>query len=123
MSRVLIVEDSSAEIQALQCELTAAGFAVEIVRRPDDAWAALQRQSPDLLLVGLSLEGDAAFPFIRRVKGDTRFAGLTVAGQARQPDPPSVLRALEAGADGFLGLARPEPERLAAVRRIIAHGP
>ena len=122
MPRALILEDVCDEIRSLIRELAEAGFVVETVEGSTDAQTALQRQPPDLILVGLHFPADDALNFIRQVKRDARFAGRPVAVYTNQPDPMQVLRGLEAGADGFLGLMRPPSEMLAAIRQIMARG-
>src|SRR5207249_1601185 len=121
MQRVLIVEDDVSRIEAFAVCLTGAGYAVETVS-PAAAWAALERCTPDLLTFSLFL-GDAGLELCQRVKAEPRFAKVVVSAHAPQVDPASVLHALEAGADGFIGLLRQGDEAVAGVRRVLNLGP
>ncbi|MFL5338812.1 MAG: response regulator, partial [Gemmataceae bacterium] len=122
MQRVLIVEDVVAETEAFAECLAATGYAVETVP-PPAAWAALQRQTPSLVTFDLHLASDAGLDLCRRVKADPRLAAVVVSAHSRQVDPACVLRALEAGADGFIGLLRRGEEILSGVRRLLDRGP
>src|SRR5262245_60254526 len=103
--------------------LTDAGFVTQSANGITEALEEFERQAPDLALFDLQLDGEKGFDLCRRVKWDARWKRVTVAAMAEQVDPLGLLRALEAGADGFLSLARPPAELLGAVRRIAARGP
>jgi PAS domain S-box-containing protein len=123
MTRVLIVEDEPAGAELLRPLLEGAGFAVEVASGAAPGLAAVERQPPVLALFDLYLPCESGFEFCRRVKWDERWGNVAVGAYAKQVDATGVLRALEAGADGFLSLARPPEQLLGAVRQIIARGP
>src|SRR5260370_36139913 len=101
MQRILIVENDGSQIEAFAGCLAGAGYAVETVS-PQAAWAALDRDTPDLLTFGLFL-GAAGLHLCRRVKDEPRFAKVVVSAHAPNVDPAEVVHALEAWGYGFHG--------------------
>ncbi len=123
MAEVLIVAGDKSESMSLAQVLQQAGFGVRTFGAAAEALRGLEHAPADLILYDLYLPGDDHFELCRSIKSNGRFARVTVAGHSRQVDPSRILRCLEAGADGFLSLARPAAELVAAVGRIVARGP
>src|SRR5262245_3160413 len=123
MADVLIVEGLNSESAALAAILGQAAFAVRTCCGAAEALAGLEQAPVDLVLCDLYLKGDEHFELCRGIKSQARFARITVAGHSRHLDPTRILCCLEAGADGFVSLARPDAELVESVRRILARGP
>lgn len=112
--RILVVEDSRTQAEALRALLAEHGYRVEVVLDGD---AALRRASEiefDLVLSDILMPGVCGYDLCRRLKDAPELYGsphvvlLTGLG-----DPVDIVRGLECGADNYL--TKPyRPERLVA---------
>lgn len=114
-TRVLIVEDSPTQAQALRLILESEGFEVQAATHADAALQQLQTQAFDILISDIVMPGRTGYDLCREVKADPRTRTLPVILLTTLSDPMDIIQGLEAGADNFL--TKPyEPEIL--VKRI-----
>lgn len=117
--RILVLDDIAFNRELKRDLLEPHGYEVELTASAEEAWLAVSRQAPDLILsdVGVGLDGTGGFEFIRRVKADARLrrvpfiflsathwddesrrTGLALGALrylARPLDPALVLRAID----------------------------
>src|SRR5260370_16073176 len=120
MSRILVVEDSPTQARELALILEDAGFEVETAPDGEKGFDRLAVGQFDLVLSDLLLPGGSGFDPCRRIKMDPHYRHLPVVVHTSQADPVSVLRGLEAGADGFMTKTREREEIVGRIRRALA---
>jgi two-component system NtrC family sensor kinase len=104
-AKVLAVDDSETYLSHLRCLLQGEGYAVDAVTDPKEALRRLEESSYDLALVDLvmpELDGIEVCRRIVAMRGhlDNPIAVLMLTGREAKED---LTRALEAGADDFVG--------------------
>jgi two-component system phosphate regulon response regulator PhoB len=117
--RVGLVEDQSDVASLLHYNLSAAGFQVEIMTRGDDAEARLQSQPPDLLILDWMLPGLSGIELLRRLRRWPRTQTLPIIMLTARTEETELVRALEAGADDFIGKPFSLKELLARVEALL----
>lgn len=70
MSKVLLVEDSVAEVEKMTSYLQKRGFAVFGVKSAEEAQLRVKQQKPDLILLDIILPGQSGFELCRKLKND-----------------------------------------------------
>jgi signal transduction histidine kinase/HPt (histidine-containing phosphotransfer) domain-containing protein len=120
--RILIVEDSRTQAEALAIVLEDAGYEVKVATDAERALAVLEKERFDALLTDVNLPGDSGFDLCRRVKADPRHPEMVVVIQTSQTDAANVLRGLEAGADNFMTKDRAAEEVVRRLGRAMERG-
>jgi signal transduction histidine kinase len=112
--RVLVVEDSATQAEALRFILEGAGFGVDVAGSAEAALERLEQAGGgafDFVVSDIVMPGLSGYELCQRIKHDPRWSRLPVLLLTSLTDPLDVIRALESGADSFLGKAC-EPEQL-----------
>lgn len=102
IGRILIVEDESNILEALNFILSRAGWDVRGHGKGDDALDEIARLSPDMLVLDVMLPGRSGFDILADLRAKPETAGLpvlmlTAKGQAKDRE-----QAMSLGANGFL---------------------
>lgn len=102
MTRILVVDDHELFREGVVASLSSEEWVTEVLQAGSVAQAAglLRDAAPDLILLDISLpeeSGLEAIPRFRRAAPDARIVMLTI-----WEDPAVVLKALKAGAAGYL---------------------
>lgn len=102
IGRILIVEDESNILEALNFILSRAGWDVSGHGKGDDALDEIARLSPDMLVLDVMLPGRSGFDILADLRAKPETAGLpvlmlTAKGQAKDRE-----QAMSLGANGFL---------------------
>jgi CheY-like chemotaxis protein len=116
--RVLVVDDEQLNLFIIEEFLAEEGLTLDLHTDPLAAWEALQKQDPPYSLVVLDrmMPGLDGLDFLKRMKRETRFAGIPVIMQTAASSPDQVRQGLEAGA--YYYLTKPyEPEALITIVR------
>jgi signal transduction histidine kinase len=112
-TRVLVVEDSATQAEEVRLILESGGFAVNTASNAEEGLDRLERATFDFVISDIVMPGLSGYELCRRIKSDARWTGLPVLLLTSLTDPIDVMRALESGADSFLG--KPcDPEHLIA---------
>ncbi len=85
-----------------------------------EAMAALRSERPDLVILDLNLPGIGGFEILRRLQSET--PPLRILVLSMHDDPLYALRALEAGAQGYVSKNAPPAQLLEAIARISQGG-
>ena len=97
---ILIVDDDSDLLRALERVLTRRGFAVRTASDADDALGILLRDHVDVLLLDLCMPGLGGLELLRRLRADQlRVPAVVMSGTGTIPD---VLEAVRLGACDFV---------------------
>ena len=111
--RVLVVDDEAALRRTLEMNLTARGYAVEVVGTGEHAIEAVARDLPDLLIVDLGLPAMSGVDVIISVRAWNSVPIIVLS--ARDGDREKVA-ALDAGADDYVTKPFSLDELMARIR-------
>jgi two-component system, OmpR family, response regulator ArlR len=116
-SSILVVEDDESIARFIELELTHQGFAVEKASDGASALEAVERHSPDLLILDLMLPGVEGLDVAKTLR-EHGFGKpiLMVTARAETRD---VVSGFEAGADDYLRKPFEMPELLSRVRALL----
>jgi two-component system sensor histidine kinase/response regulator len=113
--RILAVEDSRTQAEALRAMLTDAGHTVTVARSATEALQALGIAPVDLVISDVIMPGMTGFDLCRTLRADPAFASTPFILLTSLAEPLDVVNALECGADNYV--TKPyDPEQL--LRRI-----
>ena len=117
---VLLVEDQ-ADLRRLYAEqLSLSGFDVSEAGDGLTAVALAFEQGPDVVLMDLSLPGLDGWEATRRLKADSRTAGIPVVALTAHDGAGELERATHAGCDWFVPKPCPPAALIAEVRRVLS---
>jgi two-component system response regulator PhoP len=115
--RVLIVEDEAAIREALQRELVAAGFNVDVAVDGEEGLYAGLEYPVDIAVIDLGLPKLSGLDVIRRLRAqDKRFPILVLTARDRWQDK---VEGLDAGADDYVAKPFHFPEVLARLQALL----
>ncbi|HEV7870681.1 MAG TPA: response regulator transcription factor [Modestobacter sp.] len=121
MIRVLVVDDHEVVRTGLTALLSCTGdlVCVGTAADGDEALAEVERSSPDVVLLDLSMRGRDGISVVRALRDAGRDVGVLVLTSFQEPE--RVFEVLEAGADGYL-LKDSQAERILDGVRAVAAG-
>lgn len=117
--RILVAEDEDALSTLLEYNLAAEGFEVIAVADGEAALAAIEDETPDLLVLDWMLPGVSGLEICRRVRarrtgGDVPIVMVTARGEEEDR-----VRGLETGADDYLTKPFAMSELIARVKAVL----
>lgn len=98
--RAIVVDDSPTQALDLRQRLVRGGFQVAIAPSGAEAIKAVARQTPDVLLTDLAMEGMDGLELVRRVRRN--HPGLPIIVLTAEGTEESAVAALKAGAAGYV---------------------
>ncbi len=101
MTKILYVEDNDDNVYMLRGRLTRAGFAVMVAPDGERGVAMAASESPDLIVMDLSLPGLDGWEATRRLKGAPETSAIPVIALSAHAMAGDRARALAAGCDDF----------------------
>jgi DNA-binding NarL/FixJ family response regulator len=116
--RLMLVDDYRLLREALRTILEKVGD-IELVAEADDGAAALalaREFAPDVVVMGIGLEGMSSLETTRRLLAET--PGIKVLALSTPTDPRLVLQMLEAGARGYIAKSAGSEELLRGIRAV-----
>ncbi len=116
---ILIVEDQSDLRQMYAEHLTLSGFDVIEAGNGADAITHTTAQSPDVVLMDLSLPVMDGWEATRRLKNDTRTSHIPVVALTAHDGSGELERATRAGCDWFVPKPCPPDALIAEIRRVL----
>ena len=99
---ILIVEDNEANRVLVGAVLERAGYRVEMAGSAEEALQRLATGAPDLILMDVQMPGMDGLTLTRRLKDDTRTAGIPVIALTALAMTGDRERTLEAGCSGYI---------------------
>ena len=99
--RVLIAEDEENLVRALQDNLEAEGYGVDVAYNGEEAVEHLRNQMPDLILLDLLMPKKDGFYVLEEVKKSSEFKRIPVLVLSNLEGDAEIKRALEIGADDY----------------------
>jgi two-component system, OmpR family, alkaline phosphatase synthesis response regulator PhoP len=99
---VLVVEDEDDIRELVSYNLLKEGYQVAGVTSGEDALAAVESKTPDLILLDIMLPGLDGLRVCRKLKGDPRFESIPVIMLTAKGEEPDVVAGLNMGADDYV---------------------
>jgi two-component system cell cycle response regulator len=101
-ARVLVVDDTIANVKLLEAKLAVEYFDVVTAYNGEEAITSATANPPDIILLDIMMPGMDGFEVCRQLKGDARTAHVPIIMVTALSDAEDRVRGLEAGADDFL---------------------
>jgi class 3 adenylate cyclase len=117
-ARLLVVDDTPANIRLLEAVLSPRGYAVDAAASGAEALERLAADPPDLVLLDVVMPGMDGYEVCRRIRAEPATRLLPVVMVTATPGQERV-QALEAGADDFLPKPIDQAELLARVGSLV----
>jgi two-component system phosphate regulon response regulator PhoB len=117
--RVLIVEQDSEAVAALQLKLSQAGFKVSTLRCAEDARTAVDRDNPHLVMIDWDLPAVIAMDLVRHIRRDTLTKGPRLIALSSFASEQHVCSGFELGVDDYVIKPFSVPEVVARVRAVL----
>jgi two-component system phosphate regulon response regulator PhoB len=118
-ARILIVEDEEPLTMLLRYNLEAAGYAVEVVARGDEAELKLAESLPDLVLLDWMLPGLSGIELCRRWRARPATARLPIIMLTARGEEGERVRGLATGADDYIVKPFSLPELIARIGALL----
>jgi diguanylate cyclase (GGDEF)-like protein len=115
-SRVLVIDDDLVSARATEAVLRAAGFLTASCCDPADAYEAILRESPDLIILDVLLGDVDGFDVCRRVRSNPALQLVPIIFVTRRGDVEQRVRGLQVGGNDYLAKPFDPPELVARVR-------
>ncbi len=102
MPTILVVDDYSVTIRVLSTQLRKGGYDVVTASNGSEALSQLEQQKIDLAIVDIAMPDMDGITLLEQVRSNQRLAGLPIVMLTASVLDDDRLRALKAGASGFL---------------------
>jgi len=100
--RILIVDDTPANVEILQMRLAANGYEILTAGDGEEALEIIGDQRPDLILLDIMMPKVDGIEVCRRVKTDDALPFIPIILVTSKADPKDIVAGLEAGAEEYL---------------------
>jgi two-component system KDP operon response regulator KdpE len=111
--RILVVDDEAPIRRALDANLRARGYAVDLAATGEQALDLAARHHPDAVILDLGLPGMDGIDVVRGLRGWTAVPIIILSARGTEPDK---VEALDAGADDYVAKPFGMDELLARLR-------
>lgn len=119
MSRVLVVDDVSTELETISRILKEAGFEVVKANDGEEAIAAIQESTPDLVILDVIMPRMNGFEVIREIRDNEETKHLPVIFCTQKNTDIDQTWGMELGADAYLGKPFDPHQLVTTVRKLL----
>jgi putative two-component system response regulator len=99
---ILVVDDNDLNLSLMRDLLVSRGYCVFTAMTADEAWPAIRREHPDLVLLDVIMPGRSGYDLCREIKENPATRLIPVVMITGLSDRDDRIRGKEAGADEFL---------------------
>jgi CheY-like chemotaxis protein len=99
---ILVIDDDTFQHRLLAHQLADPRFELSFAASAGEAWARLQGELPDVILMDIELPDASGVDLTRRLKGNPRLANIPVVMITGHSDKCTVVESLKAGAADFV---------------------
>ena len=117
--RILIVDDTPANVHILEARLKANGYETVAASDGEQGLAAVRDTLPDLILLDVMMPKLDGFEVCRRLRADTSIPFIPIILVTAKTDPKDVVEGLEAGGDEYLTKPVDQPALVARVKSML----
>src|SRR5262247_2677225 len=114
-SRILVVDDTPANIQSLSAILKAKGYQISVATNGKQALAAVDRIRPDLILLDVMMPEMDGFETCRQLKAAEQWRQIPVIFLTAKTETADIVKGFELGAVDYVGKPFNAHELLARV--------
>jgi len=118
-ARILVVDDTPANIKLLADLLTVKGYSVVTAASGEEGLKKVAETHPDLVLLDVMMPGMNGYEVCRAIRADPANGILPVVMVTSLDPTQERIKGLEAGADDFLSKPINQPEILARVKSLL----
>jgi class 3 adenylate cyclase len=118
-AKVLVVDDTPANVKLLADLLAVKGFGVATAANGEEALAKVAATAPDIVLLDVMMPGLSGYDVCRRIRADPATALLPVVLVTSLDPQGERVKGIEAGADDFLSKPINQAELFARVRSLL----
>ena len=119
MTKILIVDDSPAEIRLMQSVLDRAGYSSVAVHDPTRLEQIIDAEQPNLILLDVVMPQRNGFQACRELKGHARYSKIPVVMVTSKSTESDKFWGKEQGADGYVVKPFSNEELLRTVRKLV----
>jgi DNA-binding response OmpR family regulator len=119
LKKILIVDDSPAEIKLMQAVLDAAGYWSVAINDPLKIEQTIDTERPNLILLDVVMPGRNGFQACRELKGNSDYKRIPVVLVTSKSSASDKFWAEQQGADGFVVKPFTREELLGTVQRFV----
>jgi DNA-binding response OmpR family regulator len=120
MSRTVLVADDEPNIViSLEFLLQQEGYRVQVAHDGQEAWEAIQRQPPDLVLLDVMMPRLSGFDVCQKIRENPAWARLPIIMLTAKGREVEVSKGLALGADAYISKPFSTQELLAQVRALL----
>lgn len=119
VKKVLVVDDSQAEIRLLQAVLQQGGFHSVAISDPTKIEDAIDEERPNLILLDVVMPKRNGFQACRDLKSQEHYAGIPVILVTSKTAPSDRYWGEKQGANGYIAKPFTPDELIDAVKRLV----
>lgn len=119
MKKILIVDDSLAEVKLMQTVLQQAGYWPVAIHDARKLEATVAAERPNLILLDVVMPDRNGFQACRELKGNSEFSAIPVVMVTSKNSESDKFWARQQGADGYVMKPFTAAELLGAIQRFV----